>query len=513
MPEAMLLAGPAAQLLDLAYVSSSGSEEVQRLVRHSLPVPEELSNYLQFLASGGDLSDAAADLFGEEAEVSELQRPYLGSDHALLVSSPCVAAFLVALFSEVAQKAKLELCGWDLYHGHLVFFRHCKSPSIFELGILFHAKEHPVEFTSRMGPMLEVCSPEAGGKRDPRRGTKLSIDSPGFSDRNFLWLLSLNSTFGIRFSQEKASKTTANADCDHRASAPVTSLAWQLLAPGAAGSRFFTIDESNFGLQLGSLCYLPEGHDPALPSQGKVGEAFKRTPCPDVRRDIVCIPCHAFPADWHLARELGKQPLANEMEAVRRLRDVDADLLQVLSSSDDVSLPRRKRLERLGSRGRRRRLLECAEQEYHRRREVQERELKRRQDAAVAQLVASGFHVTDVQEVLPHCDGSTVRCEAVLRVAFAKYRSSAEQAAADGLGDVNAAEAHRVLFGISPWLGGCPVLGLRALSSSEPLLVAVGRIAAEEEARFRRDSNERFDLSMAKKQVCSKAEQPQPAFS
>ena len=134
--------------------------------------------------------------------------------------------------------------------------------------------------------MLEVCSPEAGGKRDPRRGTKLSIDSPGFSDRNFLWLLSLNSTFGIRFSQEKASKTTANADCDHRASAPVTSLAWQLLAPGAAGSRFFTIDESNFGLQLGSLCYLPEGHDPALPSQGKVGEAFKCTPCPDVRRRL-----------------------------------------------------------------------------------------------------------------------------------------------------------------------------------------------------------------------------------
>ena len=172
--------------------------------------------------------------------------------------------------------------------GHLVFFRHSKSPLIFELGILFHAKEHPVEFTSRMGPMLEVCSPEAGGKRDPRRGTKLSIASPGFSDRNFLWLLSLNSTFGIRFcsAQDKASKTTPNTDCDHRASAAVTSLAWKLLTPGAAGSRFFTIDESNFGLQLGSLCYLPEGHDPALPSQGKVGEAFKGTPCPDVRRRL-----------------------------------------------------------------------------------------------------------------------------------------------------------------------------------------------------------------------------------
>ena len=89
------------------------------------------------------------------------------------------------------------------------------------------------------------------------------------------------------------------------------------------------------------------------------------------------------------------------------------------------------------------------------------------------------------QEVLPHCEGSAVRCEAVLRVAFAtclqeagiptkhlpsglvsddwtgtifsqcitisgqyrhqpakaKYRSAAEQAAAAGLGDVNAGEA------------------------------------------------------------------------
>ena len=41
-------------------------------------------------------------------------RRYVGSDHALFVSSPRVAAFLVALFSEIAQKAQLELCGLDL---------------------------------------------------------------------------------------------------------------------------------------------------------------------------------------------------------------------------------------------------------------------------------------------------------------------------------------------------------------------------------------------------------------
>ena len=152
--------------------------------------------------------------------------------------------------------------------GHLVFFAHSGSCSGFELGILFHAKEHPVEFTNRVGPMLAVCSPETGGARDPRRGTKLSIASPGFSDRNFLWLLSLNSTFRVRVPSSKEEGASA---------VPLAaSLAWELLAPGAAGSRFFTIDESHFGLQLGSLCYLPKGHDPALPIQRQAHKAQTR---------------------------------------------------------------------------------------------------------------------------------------------------------------------------------------------------------------------------------------------
>ena len=236
----------------------------------------------------------------------------------------------------------------SLMAGHLVLFSHSSSPIGFDLGILFHAKEHPVEFTNRIGPMQAVCSPETGGERDPRRGTKLSITCPDFCDRNFLWLLSLNSTFRIRVCKD--SKRVAES-----------SLAWELLAPGAAGSRFFTIDESHFGLQLGSLCYLPKGHDPAFPAPCQAQQTAEAV------EDILCSPCHGFPADWHLARELRRCPDLTEMEALKTLPAVDADLLQLLRSSEDVSAQsaqRRKRLQRLGTPEKRRRLCSCAEQAH-----------------------------------------------------------------------------------------------------------------------------------------------------
>ena len=220
----------------------------------------------------------------------------------------------------------------------------------FDLGILFHAKEHPVEFTNRVGPMLAVCSPEAGGKRDPRRGTKLSISSPRFSDRNFLWLLSLNSTFRIPLRPD--------SDGGSMSVPGSASLAWELLAPGAAGSRFFTIDESHFGLQLGSVCYLPKAHDPAQPVKPSDHGPMQ------ARKDILCIPSHGFPADWHLARELRRRPGLKEPEAIKMLRGVNADLLELLRSSGNVSSQRQKRLERLGTAERRHRLRECAEQEH-----------------------------------------------------------------------------------------------------------------------------------------------------
>ena len=150
------------------------------------------------------------------------------------------------------------------------------------MGMLFHAKEHPKEFTNRKGPVLPVCSELAGGQRDPRRGTRLSIFQPGYEDRNFLWLLSLNATFRVPPRPE-------------------------LLAPGC--SRFYTVDEKHFGMQLGTIYYLAHQHDPAVVFPTSTGSS----------NDILCVPCHGFPADWHLARAL-RLARRKALQAGRQLR-------------------------------------------------------------------------------------------------------------------------------------------------------------------------------------------------
>ena len=231
--------------------------------------------------------------------------------------------------------------------GHLAFFSIDSIGSAFELGILFHAKEHPEEFTNRMGPVLPVCSLESGGQNDPRRGTRLSIKNHNFKDRNFLWLLSMNATFRFdlsKFGNEHGSKSQ---ECDVS----------DLLAPGASGSRFFTIDESSFGTQLGTIYYLPEAHDPAVPyaSLGS-SEHFDRAQRQSTLRDVLCVPCHGFPPDWHLARALRTQ---TEEAAIQSVHDIDDKLLVLLGSSQ----VQQKRVQRLGSSERRRRLLSLAQTE------------------------------------------------------------------------------------------------------------------------------------------------------
>ncbi|CAK9094562.1 Uncharacterized protein SCF082_LOCUS44446 [Durusdinium trenchii] len=314
-----------------------------------------------------------------------------------------------------------------------------------------------------MGPVLPVCSPESGGARDPRRGTLLSIQDPSFQDRNFLWLLSLNACFRINL--RRCASVAAQGT-----SREVHSEFSKLLAPGASGSCFFTVDEANFGTQLGTICYLPKDHDPAVPFHWQDGPGLS---------DLLCIPCHGFPSDWHLARALKQQ---DEEEAVRSLATIDAELLALLKHDETHES---RRCLRLGSARRRRQLLSFAEAELNRRNEQLEHDMQKRQCEATRQLVSRGFSWTDIQEVLPYCEGSAVRCEAVLRVAFAKYRSSGEQAAAGDLGNIEVVKANRTLFGISNWLGGCPTLALQALyvAKAVPLEDAVAGIAKEQEAR------------------------------
>ena len=174
--------------------------------------------------------------------------------------------------------------------------------------------------------------------------------------------MSLNASFRFHLSREQDAGPQPNS---------------ALLAPGASGSRFFTIDELNFGMQLGTICYLPKTHDPAVPHKpylqslrdaqqtqpgpGPLGSAPLRDPAhsSDVQWDVLCIPCHGFQSDWHLARALvNARTTIHEEAAIQNVR-VDAELLALLAAGHD----QRKRVQRLGSLDRRIRLLAFAQRE------------------------------------------------------------------------------------------------------------------------------------------------------
>ena len=59
-----------------------------------------------------------------------------------------------------------------------------------DFGILFHAKEHPREFSLSAGAIHPVGHPLAGGEADPRTGTSTSIFDPNYHLRNFVYLAS-----------------------------------------------------------------------------------------------------------------------------------------------------------------------------------------------------------------------------------------------------------------------------------------------------------------------------------
>eukprot|EP00438_Fugacium_kawagutii_P022647 Skav224871 [mRNA] locus=scaffold1112:79999:102419:+ [translate_table: standard] len=284
----------------------------------------------------------------------------VGKKQTLNISSKCALRF-----SEGLTKDRLFIC-WS----HLVFF---STRSGFDLACLFHAKEHPEEFTNRMGPVLPVCSSETGGQSDPRRGTRLSIKDENFKDRNFLWLQSLNTTFRFDLAETDSKIFVKSERC-----------AALLLAPGASGSRFFTIDESNFGTQLGTICYLPKAQDPAVPYQ----------PCAASAADLLCTPCHGFTPDWHLARVLAHAKTETDEEAaIRNMPIINAELLALLDASD----PDRKRVQRLGTPDRRARLLTLARQELRRREALLAEKRQRHHDEAIAKLISRGFARSDVQ--------------------------------------------------------------------------------------------------------------------
>eukprot|EP01127_Copromyxa_protea_P023446 TRINITY_DN876_c0_g1_i2.p1 TRINITY_DN876_c0_g1~~TRINITY_DN876_c0_g1_i2.p1 ORF type:complete len:784 (+),score=189.41 TRINITY_DN876_c0_g1_i2:194-2545(+) len=110
-----------------------------------------------------------------------------------------------------------------------------KKHVVCDLGILFHGKEFPKEYrSSQYGPTYPIGSPEMRGNKDPRIGTKCSLEDPDFSCRNYLWLMSTNRIYMID---------------THEEGFPPEML---------CNSEFFTVSEGFFSRRmLGDVNYFP----------------------------------------------------------------------------------------------------------------------------------------------------------------------------------------------------------------------------------------------------------------
>lgn len=128
------------------------------------------------------------------------------SDKAQRFQDYTVGSFFASLFHimQLSSCTNIELTGWDLYHGHM--FMHAINKTELEtenqneieceLGILFHAKEFPMEYrASNYSPVYPIGHPKGGGDKDPRMGTKISTEDVDFHLRNYIWLYSTNKLY------------------------------------------------------------------------------------------------------------------------------------------------------------------------------------------------------------------------------------------------------------------------------------------------------------------------------
>jgi len=162
------------------------------------PPPEELKAYVRSLIEDGpEIADAGMYVNEIEDAPSRLQRFMSGGTKICHFESWRNASFLGSLFHHIQLNSPtdVELTTWDLFHGHM--FIHVSNLGNGELkadmGILFHAREFPLELRrDRIGKVVPVGSPDAGGPHDVRIGTKCSIKTDDYYLRNYMWLLSTN---------------------------------------------------------------------------------------------------------------------------------------------------------------------------------------------------------------------------------------------------------------------------------------------------------------------------------
>jgi hypothetical protein len=137
-------------------------------------------------ASTLSLSNTNALYYSDDivAVPKSVQKYMSGSNtQALKFEDSVVQNYLASIFHHIQDNAALtavELAGWDLYHGHFFSYVDPQDSRNNDLGILFHAKEHPTDFVVGQG------------QPDPREGSQCCSTDHDYHLRNYLWLMSTN---------------------------------------------------------------------------------------------------------------------------------------------------------------------------------------------------------------------------------------------------------------------------------------------------------------------------------
>ena len=196
---------------------------VQPLPPLDVVLPQVMQEFCRFVCTDVDAALKVLLPKGSACAAPSSAEPYLsGPLDRLFKPVPEAAHFIAHLFHHISSHSNgtVELCGSDLFHAHLFVNGE-------DVGLLFHAKEHPREFTLSSQQITEVGSAASGGARDPRTGTQHSTESPGYAERNFVWLAGTHRLYLLM---------------PHEPSFPTADLLSEY-----AGYQFATVDEAALG--------------------------------------------------------------------------------------------------------------------------------------------------------------------------------------------------------------------------------------------------------------------------
>ncbi|KAK3233967.1 hypothetical protein CYMTET_55762 [Cymbomonas tetramitiformis] len=234
-----------AQHLIRQLAANDPPDYVQQVGDDLLHVPPELFDHAESIRKSG-IYEANSQLLSECLPniPEKWDRFVSGADSLKMrqLASGAVEEFFVSLFQQISRDSPVgvTLCAWDLFHGHLFV------TTDGDLGLLFHAKEFPREFTFSRQNIYPIGHEKAGGELDPRIGTRDSILNMDYSLRNYIWTLRGRAIWLVKPLHAKFPQ--------------------ELLQIG--GERFFTIDERCFGEDLGAVNFF----------SGQICTVPKRTP-------------------------------------------------------------------------------------------------------------------------------------------------------------------------------------------------------------------------------------------